>query len=168
MYTRLHPYYAEHKPVLMHFQTLEFTELTVQQLHHIYRLRSAVFVVEQDCVYQDIDEKDLTALHLTVHQAANLIAYCRIIPPDKQKKEVNIGRVLVEKSVRRRGLGKDLMRYAITEAIARFPLSEIVISAQCYLQDFYKDLGFNHEGAGYLEDNIPHIKMRYGVSRGSS
>ena len=145
----------------MDWSLKEFSDLTTKELYEIYKLRSAVFVVEQNCAYQDVDEKDLKAWHLMLWSDSQLIAYCRILGPSVSYPEPSIGRVLVAPAFRTKNLGKELMKYSITKTLELFKNQEIVISAQMYLLKFYTELGFRAEGEPYPEDEIPHIKMRY-------
>ena len=126
----------------MNFTLKSFDELTVMQLYSIYLLRSKVFVVEQNCAYQDIDEKDLKAYHLLMSEGDLLIGYCRILPPGLSYKECAIGRVVVDPAFRKKELGKLLMKQCIQEAFKYSNNQDIVLSAQNYLLKFYKDLGF--------------------------
>ena len=151
----------KHQPVLMEFVVKDFNALSVKELFEIYKLRSEVFIVEQNCAYQDVDDKDLSSLHLMLYKEEELIGYCRILPPGISYKESSIGRVAVKESQRKLGAGKFLMKYSISKTLELFKDQDIVISAQSYLLKFYSDLGFSPEGKGYLEDNIPHIKMRH-------
>lgn len=129
-------------------------------LHEMLALRQAVFIVEQYCPYPDADEKDLVGWHLLGYQKGKLAACARLLPkgiayPD----DVAIGRVVVAQSARGLGLGKKLMLEAIAECRKLFGPLSIRISAQTYLLDFYKDLGFTPTEKQYLEDGIPHIEM---------
>ena len=136
-----------------------FDELSTQELHDLLQLRSAVFVVEQDCVYQDIDGKDMKALHILGYKNDKLVAYTRAFKPGDYFSEAAIGRVVVLKSERAFNLGYDIMR-ATTEAIQEmYNTDSIKLSAQTYLTHFYENLGFEKQGAEYLEDGIPHIEM---------
>lgn len=144
----------------MQYITKEFKQLTPFEIFSMYRLRSRVFVVEQQCAYQDVDEKDLKSVHVFLWKEDNLVGYCRIIPPGISYKEPSIGRVVVEKAYRSKNTGRDLMKYALNKTAELFKEQDIVISAQTYLKKFYTDLGFKNEGAEYLEDDIPHVKMR--------
>ncbi|MEO6304104.1 MAG: GNAT family N-acetyltransferase [Bacteroidia bacterium] len=145
----------------MAFIFKKFEELNNNELFEIYKLRAEIFIVEQNCAYQDVDEIDKTAHHLLLMQAETLAAYTRIIPPGISYKEPAIGRVVVKKTFRGKDLGKDLMKESIKNLQQLYPNKEIVISAQSYLIKFYSDLGFKTEGEEYLEDNIPHTKMRF-------
>lgn len=143
----------------MNFETIAFNKLSLNQLYTIYKLRSKVFVVEQNCPYQDIDEYDLIAHHVLVLNFDEIIGYARILPANSNYPEPSIGRVLVEKEHRAKNLGKRLMDYCITQTKTLYPGQKITISAQTYLLKFYSNLGFTAVGTDYLEDNIPHIKM---------
>jgi ElaA protein len=144
----------------MPFLCPHFDELNTHQLYQIYKLRSKVFVVEQNCAYQDVDEKDPLAIHCLLIEDSELAAYCRILPPGVSYAECAIGRVVVDPVFRRKGLGRELMKLCITKTRELFKNQEIVISAQTYLTRFYEELGFVPEGTEYLEDAIPHIQMR--------
>ncbi|WP_317897210.1 GNAT family N-acetyltransferase [Aurantibacillus circumpalustris] len=138
----------------------EFNSLSVKELFEIYHLRSQIFIVEQNCAYQDVDDKDTVSNHLMIFENKKLIGYCRILPPNSSYMEPSIGRVAINKDFRHNGLGKFLMQEAINKTKNLFEEHAIVISAQFYLLKFYTDLGFKVEGSQYLEDDIPHIKMR--------
>lgn len=144
----------------MIFTLKTFDELNVNELYDILQLRAEIFVVEQNCAYQDLDDKDRKALHLMGHQQSKLISYARILAPGISYKEASIGRVVVAASYRKKGTGKELMMEAIRETLGKYNVKEIVISAQQYLERFYSDLGFVTESEPYEEDHIPHIKMR--------
>lgn len=137
----------------------KFSELSIEELYGLLQLRSAVFVVEQDCVYQDIDGKDNKALHVLGTKNGEVIAYTRIFKPGDYFEESSIGRVVVHKAYRKYGYGKDIMKASIAVIHQGFNEDKIKISAQLYLSKFYSDLGFKAIGEGYLEDGIPHIQM---------
>lgn len=136
-----------------------FEELNVSELYAILQLRSEVFVVEQHCVYQDLDGKDVKALHVIGKVADELVAYTRIFKPLDYFEKASIGRVAVRKSSRKNGFGGVIMKAAIAAIHNQFNETTIRVSAQQYLKQFYNDLGFQQEGDGYLEDGIPHIAM---------
>lgn len=136
-----------------------FEELSNTELYQIMRLRSEVFVVEQDCIYQDLDNKDQKALHVLGVKNQNVVAYTRVFMPGDYFKNTSIGRVVVEKEERKFGYGKVIMETSLEEIKKRFPESSIELSAQTYLIKFYNDLGFKTTGEEYLEDGIPHIRM---------
>ncbi len=136
-----------------------FQQLTLHELYEILQLRSEVFVVEQDCVYQDIDGKDDKALHILGIKDEKVIAYTRCFNKGDYFKEASIGRVVVKESERKYNYGNKIMKASIEAIEAHFKIETIKISAQVYLQKFYNQLGFNNIGEGYLEDGIPHIAM---------
>jgi len=145
----------------MNFQSVPFNKLTTEQLFNIYKLRSEVFIVEQNCAYQDVDDFDLSAHHILLLNLDEIIAYARILPPNKNYPQPSIGRVLVEKDNRTKNIGKQLMTFCINQTKLLYPQQKIVISAQTYLVKFYNELGFTATNEEYLEDNIPHTKMFY-------
>lgn len=123
------------------------------------QLRSEVFVVEQNCVYQDIDGKDAKAIHVLGEFDGQIVAYARLFKPGDYFEQASIGRVVVKEIFRDRKWGHDLMRGAIA-ALAEMGETAITISAQLYLKKFYESHGFVAVGGQYLEDDIPHIEMR--------
>lgn len=137
-----------------------FNELSTIELYTIMQLRIAIFSVEQNCVYQDADGKDLKCFHLMgTDEEGNLIAYSRIVPPGISFNEVSIGRVISSQKVRGTGTGKVLMHKSIELIEKEYGKVPIRISAQCYLIKFYSSFGFEILGGEYIEDNIPHIEM---------
>ncbi|MBG9982475.1 GNAT family N-acetyltransferase [Aerococcaceae bacterium DSM 111020] len=132
-----------------------FSELSTLELFHIYRLRNEVFIVEQECVYQDIDDIDLKATHLMIWQANQLIAYCRIYNDEVY----HIGRVIVERTHRNKQLGRQLLTEALRIISQENTETVIQISAQAHLEHFYESVGFQRISDVYLEDDIPHILM---------
>lgn len=141
------------------FKLKSFSELSITELYDILQLRSAVFVVEQDCVYQDIDGKDEKALHLFAYKNNILVAYARIFGPGDYFDDASIGRVVVKQSERKYGYGHELMKAANQTVAKQFNTSKIHLSAQEYLEKFYNTHGYKRVGEGYLEDGIPHIGM---------
>lgn len=139
--------------------TKSFNELTTQELYDLLQLRSEIFVVEQNCVYQDIDNKDQKAYHVLGYKENQLTAYTRIFKPGNYFKEASIGRVVVAKNKRKHNYGYDIMKASIKAIENNFNVSTIKISAQCYLKNFYNTLDFYEIGEEYLEDGIPHITM---------
>jgi ElaA protein len=139
--------------------TYRYNELTTNQLYSILKLRAEVFVVEQNCAYQDLDNKDNKALHLIGEINNEIIAYTRIFKKGDYFTNSSIGRVLVKKEFRKKELGKAIMEKSIEIIKKNTKEEKIEISAQKYLTKFYKELGFKKTGKEYLEDNIPHIKM---------
>ncbi|AUC74689.1 GNAT family N-acetyltransferase [Olleya sp. Bg11-27] len=138
-----------------------FAELTTQELYDVLQLRSEVFVVEQDCVYQDIDGKDQKALHVIGFKNKKIVAYTRLFKPGDYFELASIGRVIVDKAQRQYKYGYDIMNASIEAVKTHYNQTEIKISAQCYLKRFYGNLGFKEIGDEYLEDGIPHIGMIY-------
>ncbi|MFT7066406.1 MAG: ElaA protein [Sediminicola sp.] len=145
--------------VEMEIETKKFQELTTAQLYDILQLRNEVFVVEQDCVYQDLDGKDHKALHVIGYKDNKLVAYTRIFKSGDYFEQASIGRVVVKESERKFGYGVDIMKASIAAIENYFKENSIHISAQCYLIKFYNSLGFKEVGKEYLEDGIPHIGM---------
>ena len=143
----------------MTIEVKSFRELSVRELYDALQLRSAVFVVEQACIYQDMDGKDINALHVLGSEGGTLLAYTRILAPGVYFKEASIGRVAVRTSARGKGLGKEIMKASILAAEQHFGKEGITLSAQSYLRKFYRELGFLEIGEEYLEDGIPHIRM---------
>ncbi len=138
-----------------------FSELSPEELYEIWRLREEVFVVEQNCIYQDADGEDVEAFHLCAFHDNDLAAYCRIYQKDS---EIHIGRVAVRKAFRGNKLAYDLMKEAHYHAKRVFPVNNgIFISAQTYLKPFYLKLGYVITGEPYLEDGIPHIPMHKAI-----
>ena len=136
-----------------------FSELTTDELYAILQLRSEVFVVEQDCVYQDIDYKDQKALHILGYKGEKLVAYTRLFKSGDYFDFASIGRVVVQEKERKFGYGHDIMKASISAISEEFKETKIKISAQTYLKKFYESHGFQQVGEGYLEDGIPHIAM---------
>ena len=143
----------------MNFIAKYFSELSTTELYEILQLRSEVFVVEQDCVYQDIDFKDQKALHVFGCKNDKIVAYTRIFKPGDYFDNASIGRVLVVGLERKYGFGHNLMKASITAINTHFKVTEITISAQKYLKKFYESHQFTQVGEAYLEDGIPHIRM---------
>lgn len=138
----------------------KFDELTTYELYDIIHLRNEVFVVEQNCVFQDADYKDLKAWHLLGRTEEGLLcAYCRILPAGISYSYVSIGRVVTAPSVRKTGMGKQLMATALKFCHELFGHTQIQIGAQLYLKKFYESFGFRQSSEVYLEDGIEHIEM---------
>jgi len=136
-----------------------FDELTPKELYKILQLRNEVFIVEQNCPYQDLDNKDLKAFHLMGMRDHQLIAYSRLLAPGISYSESSIGRVVSSPAARKSGMGKRLMAESILQIRNLFQTDTIRIGAQLYLKKFYESFGFIQEGDPYLEDQIPHIIM---------
>lgn len=135
----------------------KMNELSAQELYRIYQARVAVFVVEQQCFYQEVDELDQTAWHLFEIEKDQVISYARIIP---EKNGVRIGRILIAQPKRGQGKGRYLLERAIEICSEWFIDQEIHIQAQAYLQQFYESVGFVATSGLYLEDGIEHLDMR--------
>jgi ElaA protein len=145
---------------MISWQCKYFTELTNFELYKILQLRNEVFVVEQNCAYQDCDDKDMKAYHYMGWQKNKLIAYARLLGigisyPDA----ASIGRVITAKSIRKQNIGKQLMYNSIKEIYGLFGTVSIRVSAQFYLKSFYESFGFVQDSEIYLEDGIEHISM---------
>jgi ElaA protein len=138
----------------------KFEELTPHELYAILQLRNEVFAVEQNCVYPDLDDKDQPSWHLMCLDNNKLIAYTRLLPPGVAYPDPSIGRVVTSPSIRKTGIGRELMLRSIDSCEILFGKSPITIGAQLYLKKFYTSLGFVATGDIYLEDGIEHIKMR--------
>jgi ElaA protein len=145
----------------LHWTYQSFAALSNTALYAILQLRNEVFVVEQNCVYQDADNKDQDAFHLSGWDGETLAASCRILPPGKAFEDASIGRVLIHIDYRKTGIGRQLMHLAIEKTLAQYHCTCITISAQQYLTNFYQSLGFVPTSTMYLEDGIPHLKMQY-------
>lgn len=149
------------------FPIKKFDELSPIDVYYILQARAQVFVVEQHCAYQDIDDLDLDALHLVAHKDKMLIGYCRIIPPGVAESATitaphpncRIGRVLVLPEHRGSGLARQIMTRAIKHCRSKYGKGPIDIAAQTYLIDFYQSLGFKAVGEPYFEDGLEHIDM---------
>jgi ElaA protein len=136
-----------------------FASLTPFELYEVLRLRSEIFVVEQQCVFLDMDNKDQHSHHLLLYQGKALASYARLVPAGLGFAEMSIGRVVTSRDVRGTGAGKKLMREAIAAIYRLYGPAPIRIGAQCYARKFYENLGFVQAGEVYDEDGIDHIEM---------
>lgn len=136
-----------------------FDRLTPKELYQVLLLRSKVFVVEQHCIYLDMDNKDQNAFHLMGWYNNLLVAYARLFAPGDYFREASIGRIISAPEIRSRGIGKLLMKESIEIATRLYGDGPIRIAAQCYLENFYHSFGFQAEGKPFLEDGIEHIEM---------
>lgn len=137
-----------------------FEKLTTIELYKLIALRTEVFVVEQNCPYQECDGKDLFANHVLGFDANEIVACARILPVGVSYSDgASIGRVVVDKAYRMHGVGIDLMNSSLQFCDAKYPKNNVIISAQQYLVAFYEKFGFIKKGTPYLEDGIPHIQM---------
>lgn len=146
----------------MQWQVLTFGELDTYTLYSLLQLRVDVFVVEQNCPYPELDDKDLhvQTRHVILKKGDKVIAYARVLAPGVSFDGFpGIGRVCVSQTARRLGLGQALVEKTLQVVSEFWPAIDIHISAQCYLQQFYQDLGFKPASEPYLEDDIPHLKM---------
>src|SRR6185437_3517148 len=137
----------------------EFDQLTPHELYAVLRLRSEVFVVEQNCVFLDMDEKDQYCHHLLGWRGERLVGYSRIVPAGISYAESSIGRIVTSPAARRRGVGRELMVQSIDTLYSLYGKTDIRIGAQYYLLRFYESFGFVQKGEIYLEDGIEHIEM---------
>ncbi len=148
--------------MVLNYKFQQFTELNIDDLYQILKLRSAVFVLEQQCPYQDLDDMDQQAWHLFGKDKSEVVVYARILTPNQlNQQNSSIGRVVVSDKHRDQQLGRELMQQAIVLTLEKFPAHPIKISAQTYLTEFYQSLGFVNTGYFYLEDDIPHQEMVY-------
>jgi len=146
----------------MQWQVVTFAELDTLTLYSLLQLRVDVFVVEQNCPYPELDDKDLhpQTQHVILKKGEKVIAYSRVLAPGVSFEGFpGVGRVCVAQTARRLGLGRVLVEKTLSVAAELWPDTDIHISAQCYLQQFYQDLGFKPASEPYLEDDIPHLKM---------
>ena len=145
------------------YRALAFDELTTAELYALLRLRAEVFVVEQDCVYQDLDDKDQQAIHLLGETPdGRLAAYTRLLPRGVSYPDyASIGRVVTAPFARGKGIGRPLMQESLRELHARYGIQPVKISAQAHLQAYYGSIGFRTITEEYLEDGIPHVGMRW-------
>lgn len=134
----------------------EFEKLSIYELQEIYALRVKVFIVEQKCPYQDVDDKDLQSIHLFKRKNEKIIAYARLIP---NIEAVHLGRVVVHPDYRRQGHANELLQQALLYADKNYQDLSVHAQAQVYLQDFYSHFGFQVSSDIYLEDHIPHVDM---------
>jgi ElaA protein len=143
----------------INWNSKNFDQLNPYELYDLLRLRSEVFVVEQNCVFLDMDNLDQHCIHLLGYDGSKLMAYTRIVPPGLIYKEASIGRVVTSSSVRYTGAGKKLMEQSIITLYKLFGSIPIKIGAQLYLKKFYESFGFVQMNEVYLEDGIEHIHM---------
>ena len=147
----------EDTPIILHRK--RFQELTVDELYELLRARSEVFVVEQDCVYQDMDGDDQPSIHLWLTDGDKVVAVCRVCPAGTHMEEVSIGRVITTE--RGKGYGKRIMQEGIAVARECFGAKRIDIEAQEYAHGFYEQVGFRQSSEPFILDGIPHIRMTW-------
>ena len=136
-----------------------FSELTTAELYELLRVRSEVFVVEQNCVYQDLDGDDQSSIHLWLTNGERVVALARVCPAGTHMQEISIGRVITTE--RGKGYGKQIMLHAIDAAIEHFDAKRIDIEAQEYARGFYESVGFRQSSDTFMLDGIPHIRMTW-------
>ena len=137
----------------------KWSDISLEELYSVLRLRSEVFVVEQDCVYQDIDNKDQIAIHLLGYINKELIAYSRLFNEGDYFKETSFGRAIIKKENRGQGYGDELIKESIKTIKNYYGNKKVKISAQAHLKSFYSKHAFIAKGKEYLEDGIPHVSM---------
>ena len=147
----------------MKFEIKRFEELTTEELYEILKSRYDVFTVGQKCLYQDCDDRDKDSYHIYLKEAGRIVAYLRVVDKAVAYDEISIGRVMVLKSHRDKGLARKLMDFTLDFIENELKEERIRISAQEYLVGFYESLGFKRCGHAYLEVEIPHVKMIYQV-----
>ena len=148
---------------MLEWKCQHFDDLSNAALYAILRLRSEVFVVEQNCVFLDMDDKDQQCFHVSGWHKGKLVAYTRLVPPGISYDEPSIGRVVTSPAARRTGIGKILMQYSIEKLFSIFGKQPIKIGAQLYLKNFYESIGFSVAGPVYIEDGIDHIEMLFPI-----
>jgi ElaA protein len=144
---------------MLNWTCKKFADLTAEELYAILRLRSEVFVVEQNCVFLDMDDKDQYCEHLMGWQEGKLVGYARIVPAGISYSETSIGRIVSSPSSRGQGVGRELLTESISTLYRLHGKRVIRIGAQYYLKKFYESFGFEQAGDIYLEDGIEHIEM---------
>ena len=146
------------------WQTKAFAQLNLNELYAVLHLRQQVFVVEQNCVYLDLDGLDQRATHMLCWHAGQLLAYQRCLPPGLTYTESSLGRIVTAPTARGQQLGKKLVKKGISHNLQQWPQNDIRINAQAYLRDFYTGLDFTAQGNEYDYDGIPHLQMLYRCS----
>lgn len=139
----------------------KFNELTLEELYEILKLRSEVFVVEQKCIYNDIDGKDLTSSHIMIKENGKIKAYLRALQPGVSYEDASLGRVLVSPDARGKGYAKAIVTKGVEYILNNFNTTKITIGAQEYLRNFYSEIGFKPISEVYDEDGIPHLDMTF-------
>lgn len=143
----------------INWHSKKWKELSNDELYSILELRSEVFVVEQNCIYQDIDTKDKKAIHLLGYLNNNLIAYSRCFKEKQYFNEASFGRAVIKKNQRNKGFGEELVKKSLEIIKNNYKSKVVKISAQAHLEKFYNKNGFKSKGGCYLEDGIPHVSM---------
>lgn len=146
----------------MTYKTVRFESFTNTSLYEVMKLRQDIFIVEQECYYHDLDDLDQISWHIVQRDKNhNIMAYCRIVPPGALFKEPSIGRIIVKPEFRRKNLGRQLIKHAITKCQSQFSDHIIRITAQYHLRSFYEDLGFKTDSDSYDDAGIMHVEMIY-------
>lgn len=144
----------------MNIEIKKFEELSIYELYEILKIRAEIFVVEQECPYNDVDGKDIKSTHIMIKNNGKIEGYLRVLPPGISFESSSLGRVLIKEEGRKKGLGKILLKEGIKHVFQVYKENVITIGAQAYLIDFYKSFGFEPISEIYLEDNIPHLNMK--------
>jgi len=161
--------HADVSPASPAWRLYAFEDLALAELYAVLAARVAIFVVEQDCPYQDLDGLDDLGLHLVAWQnVSSVAAYARILPPGTRFGQPSIGRVLTHAGMRRTGLGRELMQRALLATRENFPDQAVRLSAQCHLERFYRSFGFAIVSAPYKEDGIAHVDMELPAAKAGS
>lgn len=148
--------------MVLNWQIKHYNDLTINEFHDIIALRLKAFVVEQNCAYLDLDGKDKKSYHLICRNGmGNVVATARILPPGISYDLASIGRVVIDETIRGNGIGHELMKKSVEFALLEFGNSPIQISAQKHLEKYYEQHQFFSTGNEYLEDDIPHVEMRF-------
>lgn len=143
----------------MKIEIKKFNELTTHELYEILKIRAEVFVIEQKCIYNDIDDKDFKSVHIMIKDNDKIAAYIRVLEPGVSYETSSIGRVLVDANFRKKGLARTIVNEGINYIKNNYDDKKITIGAQEYLKKFYESLGFKGISDVYLEDGIPHLDM---------
>lgn len=144
----------------MNWKTYQFDELTARKLYEVLKLRVDVFVVEQNCPYPELDDLDQQSIHLLYSENNEVLAYARLVPADVKYDLPSIGRVIVRKDARGRGLAKELIERSVDYILTEWKAPAIQLQGQVYLQEFYQSFGFEPVSDSYDEDGIPHVDMK--------
>ncbi|MFB6306545.1 MAG: GNAT family N-acetyltransferase [Flavobacteriales bacterium] len=144
----------------MKWRTYTFHEFQLKDLYEILKLRTEIFVKEQECPYQEIDDRDDSAYHITGKEEGELIAYARVLPAGMEFPEVSIGRVAVRMDQRKKGFGDEIFKKTLNTVKNKFGEVPIMLCAQTYLVDFYEKYGFEKVGKEFVLDGIEHVKMK--------
>ncbi|KIL52105.1 GNAT family N-acetyltransferase [Jeotgalibacillus soli] len=143
----------------MEWKLKQFEDLTTYELYQILKERNAIFVVEQQCAYQEIDGYDLKSSHLILEDEGMLVAYARLLPAGVKYDIPSVGRVIVNPAYRGKGIARDLISNAVDIMVKEWQVTEIKLQAQTYLRSFYRSFGFEETSEEYLDDGIPHVDM---------